>query len=47
MMPLLANIFIKGHNSRTIKVTLPKLVLDLSFVVVSIVYRFHVWLGIT
>ena len=41
MMPQLACNVIKGHNSRTVKVTTPKFVLDLIFVVISIVYRFH------
>ena len=48
MMPPLEYNIIKGDNSRAIKVKLPKCVPDLSFVVISIVYRFHnVWLGQT
>ena len=39
-VPLAYNV-IKGHNSRTIKVMLPKFVLDLSFVQKSIVITFH------
>ena len=39
---------IKGYNSRTIKVTIPKFLVDLSFVVISIVCKFHnIWLGQT
>ena len=39
------NVVIKGHNSRSVKVILPKFELDLSFVVISIVYMFHnIWL---
>lgn len=40
-MPALANKVIKGHNLRTVKMTLPKFPLDLSFVVIFIVYKFH------
>ena len=40
MIPPLAFKVIKGHNSRTVKVTLQKFVLYLSFEVISIVYTF-------
>ena len=33
--------FVTGHNSRMVKVTLPKFKDDLCFVVISIVYKFH------
>ena len=40
-MPPLAYYFRKGHNLITTKVTLPTFVLDLTSVVISIVYKFH------
>ena len=33
--------FVKGHNSRTVKVTQPIFKLDLCFVVISIMYKIH------
>ena len=45
MILLLAFNIKNGHNSIMIKVMLPKFVLDLSFVVISIGYKFHnIWL---
>ena len=44
MIPKLAYYIIKGHFSRTVQVTLPKFILDLSLVVTSIVLKFHnIW----
>lgn len=40
MIPPHAYNVLKGHNSRVVKVTPPKLKLDLSFVVINIVYSF-------
>ena len=41
MMPPLAYNIIKGHNSRTVKVKLPKIELKLRLEVISIIYTFH------
>ena len=40
MMPQLAYNVIKGHNSSTVKLKLPKFELKLSLVVISIIYTF-------
>ena len=39
MMPPLAYKVIKGHNSRTVKVKLPKIELKLSLEVISIIFN--------
>ena len=41
IMPLLAYNVIKGHNSRSVKVELPKIEIKLSLEVISIIYTFH------
>ena len=41
MMPPLAYNVIKGNNSRTVKVKLPKIELKPSLEVISIIYTFH------
>ena len=41
MMPQLEYKVINEHNLRTVKWTLPTFVLDLSFVIINIVYKFH------
>ena len=41
MISTLAYNVIKGHNSRFVKLTLPKFVLDLNFVAISIMHTFH------
>ena len=38
--PLEYNV-IKGHNSRTVKVKMPKIEIKLSLEVISIIYTFH------